>query len=89
MRCLLIRRSTRRTSLAAGGAIFHTSSGGDSDVLPTSLVNPDGSRVVVIENRKQDEIELRVEFRSGDAWSGRAAARSISTWVVPKAGGLP
>jgi len=54
-------------------------------VHTTAFTNPDGARVVVIENQGKSDVELHLKFLSGDAWSGHAAGRSISTWIVPKA----
>ena len=71
------RNATYHTS--NGSYIYHDNTG----VQATAFVNPDGARVVVIENKIHDDLDMQVSFGSGDVWVGQTPARSISTWVLP------
>jgi glucosylceramidase len=52
-------------------------------VQATSFVNPDGSRVVVMENKIRNDLHLQVTFNSGDVWNGNVPSRSLTTWIIP------
>jgi glucan endo-1,6-beta-glucosidase len=48
-----------------------------------AFVNPDGSRVLVVENGFDNDVYLTTSFQSGDEWSGPLYAQSVTTWVLP------
>lgn len=66
-----------------GSYLFPDGSGMES----VATVNPDGSRTVVIQNRygKDIWVELGTQTDGGRTWNGRVKAKSVTTWILPKA----
>ena len=50
-------------------------------VQAASFKNPDGSRVVVIQNKIHNVLNLQVKF-SSDVWEAVVPARSVITWII-------
>ncbi|OKL62582.1 Endo-1,6-beta-D-glucanase [Talaromyces atroroseus] len=48
-----------------------------------AFVQPDGTRVLVIENGFDNDVELTVNFTSGETWSGPLYSQSLTTWLLP------
>lgn len=44
--------------------------------------NPDGKRVVVIQNKIKNALNVQIHFKT-DSWVGEVPARSVVTWVLP------
>jgi len=65
------------------GSTVLDGSGSYEDVQSVASLNPDGTRSVVILNKKQEELYLRLNTTGGESWSGAIPSNSIVTWVLP------
>lgn len=73
------------------GAVYLSGSGSytysdGTGVTATQFLGPNGDRVVVIINKLQDDTNLQIAFKSGDAWNGLVPKRSVTTWVITSHG---
>jgi len=44
--------------------------------------NPDGQRVVVMQNKIKNSLHIQIHFKN-DSWIGLVPARSVVTWILP------
>jgi glucan endo-1,6-beta-glucosidase len=57
---------------------------GDGDKIEgQAFVQSDGTRVLVIQNGFDNDVELTVNFTSGEQWSGPLYSQSLTTWLLP------
>lgn len=73
-----------------GGKVVDTSGSylfNDNEGLEmVASINPDGTRTVVIQNRYNHEIFVKVRAESeGQPWTGKVPGTSVTTWVLPRA----
>jgi O-glycosyl hydrolase len=66
--------------LAGSGSYRYPDSTGFQSV---ASLNPDGTRTIVMENLFNNDIYVTVSMKSGNIWSGRVYAKSVTTWIVP------
>ncbi|KAK0760573.1 hypothetical protein N5P37_006767 [Trichoderma harzianum] len=65
-----------------GSWLFDPNTGVES----VATVNPDGTRTVVIQNRYNNDIWVRLATESeSQTWNARVPARAVTTWILPKA----
>lgn len=57
--------------------------GGGQKVEAQAFAQSDGTRVVVIQNGFNNDIDLTVTFKSGETWTGPLHAESLTTWLLP------
>lgn len=69
----------------SGGGITYQSSG--QGVESVTTLNADGTRTIVIYNGFGNAVYVTLTFKSGDVWSGPLYGQSVTTWLLPAAGG--
>lgn len=57
--------------------------GNGNKIEAQAFVQPDGTRVVVIQNGFDNEVDLTISFNSGETWSGPLYSESLTTWLLP------
>ncbi|KAH8705692.1 glycoside hydrolase superfamily [Talaromyces proteolyticus] len=67
-------------ALSTGGSYDY---GNGDKVEAQAFVQPDGTRVVVIQNGFNNAVEVTVAFSSGETWSGPLYSQSLTTWLLP------
>ncbi|KAJ6441190.1 glycoside hydrolase family 30 protein [Purpureocillium lavendulum] len=70
-----------RALAGTGSYLFPDGTGIES----VATLNPDGTRTVVLQNRYDHDIWVQVSTEGDGKWSGRAYAKAVTTWVLPKA----
>lgn len=65
------------------GAIYHTVTGNSDNINSVSAINPDGSKVLVVQNTNGDAVYLTLSLQGGGSWSGSLPANSLTTWTLP------
>ncbi|KFY05345.1 hypothetical protein O988_00081 [Pseudogymnoascus sp. VKM F-3808] len=68
------------TVLAGTGSSTNADGEGVESV---ASINPDLSRSVVIENKFTNPVYVSLTTKSGETWSGKVEAQSVTTWVLP------
>lgn len=56
--------------------------GNGQKVEAQAFSQPDGTRIVVIQNGFNNAMDVTVTFKSGQTWTGPLHAQSLTTWLL-------
>lgn len=65
------------------GAVYHTVDGNAESINSVTAINPDGTKVLVVQNAFGNPIYLTLNLKSGGSWSGLLPTNSLTTWTLP------
>lgn len=59
--------------------------GGNAKFEAQAFLNPDGTKVIVIENTfESDHLQLTVTLKGGNSYNGKVLGSAVTTWVIAK-----